>query len=71
MAELNDLRWFKSSYSGGGGSGGGGGGCVEAAELAGHRAMRDSTDPTGPMFVFPHASWSAFLTAVKHGELDR
>lgn len=70
MAELNGLRWFKSSYSGGGGSGGGGGGCVEAAEMSGRRAMRDSTDPDGPAFVFPHASWSTFLTAVKQGEFD-
>lgn len=68
MEELTGLHWFKSSYSGG--SGGGGGGCVEAAEMGNHRAMRDSTDPQGPNFVFPNHSWTTFITAVKHGDFD-
>lgn len=69
MEDLTGLRWFKSSYSGGGG--GGDGGCVEAAGLGDRRAVRDSTDPDGPAFVFSTASWVGFLAAAKRGEFDR
>jgi uncharacterized protein DUF397 len=68
MDELTGLRWFKSSHSGGGG---GDGGCVEAAGLGDRRAVRDSTDPDGPAFVFSNASWAGFVAAVKGGEFDR
>ncbi|WP_028925677.1 DUF397 domain-containing protein [Pseudonocardia acaciae] len=70
MEELTGLRWFKSSHSGSG-SGTGGGGCVEAAGLGDRRAVRDSTDPDGPAFVFSNASWCGFVAAVKRGAFDR
>jgi len=31
--------------------------------------VRDSKDPEGPALVFPAAAWTAFLDAVKSGEL--
>ncbi|GAA2139779.1 hypothetical protein GCM10009802_49810 [Streptomyces synnematoformans] len=31
--------------------------------------VRDSKDPDGPALVFEAAAWSAFVTAVKAGEL--
>ncbi|MFJ9414523.1 DUF397 domain-containing protein [Streptomyces sp. NPDC101227] len=55
--------WYKSSYSGGSQ-----GECLEVAH--GHAGMpvRDSKRPTGPALVFSAGSWSAFVSAVKHGE---
>ncbi|WP_028921414.1 DUF397 domain-containing protein [Pseudonocardia acaciae] len=69
MEELTGLRWFKSSHSGGSG-GAGAGECIEAAALGDRRAVRDSTDPEGPAFVFPSASWAGFVAAVKRGDFD-
>jgi hypothetical protein len=68
MEELSRLRWFKSNYSGA--SGNGGGACLEAAGLGSRRAVRDSTDPAGPAFVFSNTSWTGFIAAVKRGEFD-
>jgi hypothetical protein len=31
--------------------------------------VRDSKDPAGPALVFPAAAWTAFVDAVKSGEL--
>ncbi|WP_344941982.1 DUF397 domain-containing protein [Sphaerisporangium flaviroseum] len=46
--ELQDTTWHKSSRSGPGG-----GNCVEVALLSGgHRGVRDSKDPAGPILVF-------------------
>jgi len=53
--------WRKSSYSNPDG-----GSCVEV--LDGHPSgvpVRDSKQPHGPALVFPAASWSSFVTAVK------
>jgi hypothetical protein len=59
--ELADARWIKSSRSGTGG-----GNCVEIAHLAGgHRAVRDSKNPTGPALIVTSAGWSAFTTGVR------
>ncbi|WP_028926642.1 DUF397 domain-containing protein [Pseudonocardia acaciae] len=69
MEDLTGLRWFKSSHSDGGG-GAGGGDCLEAAGLGDRRAVRDSTDPDGPAFVFSDTSWAGFVAAVKRGEFD-
>lgn len=64
--ELADARWTKSSRSGSGG-----GNCVEIARLHdGHRAVRDSKNPTGPALIFAPADWSAFTTGVRDGEFD-
>jgi len=53
--------WRKSSYSGSDA-----GSCVEV--LDGYPSgipVRDSTTLHGPALVFPAASWSSFVTAVK------
>ena len=51
--------WRKSSYSNPSGN------CLEAAELAGGVALRDSRFPDGPALVFTGAAWAAFLRGVK------
>ena len=56
---LGDAAWRKSSYSNPSGN------CVEAAELAGGVALRDSRFPDGPALVFASAMWDAFLRGVK------
>jgi hypothetical protein len=64
--ELADARWTKSSRSGTGG-----GNCVEVAGLAGgHRAVRDSKNPTGPALVVTPVEWSVFTAGVRSGEFD-
>jgi hypothetical protein len=52
--------WRKSSYSNPSGN------CVEAAELAGGVALRDSRCPEGPRLVFTTAVWCAFLRGVNN-----
>lgn len=37
------------------------GGCVEFAALGSEAAVRDSTDPEGPVLRFPREEWAAFL----------
>ncbi|MFC8716768.1 DUF397 domain-containing protein [Kitasatospora sp. NPDC057198] len=61
--DMSGIAWRKSSYSSGNGQ------CVEAAFLSDDVATRDSKDPTGPVLVFPAASWAAFVTAVQADEL--
>jgi hypothetical protein len=51
--------WRKSSYSNPSGN------CLEAAELAGGIALRDSRRPGGPALVVSRAAWDAFVGAVK------
>ena len=51
--------WRKSSHSNPSGN------CLEAAELAGGVAVRDSRSPDGPVLVFTSALWDAFLRGVK------
>ncbi|MBB5936201.1 DUF397 domain-containing protein [Streptomyces zagrosensis] len=63
----NDPRWFKSSYSNNGGA------CVEVAVNLVSRGIvpvRDSKDPSGPALAFEPGTWSAFVGAVKSGELS-
>jgi hypothetical protein len=50
--------WRKSSYSNPSGN------CVEAAELGGGVAVRDSRFPAGPTLAFTRATWDAFLRKV-------
>ncbi len=65
MRDLSDVRWKKSSRSGGGNN------CVEVADLdSGHRAVRDSKNPTGPALVFTAAEWVAFTAGARAGEFD-
>lgn len=58
--EGTDLNWRKSSYSGNGG-----GECVEVGASPGTVAVRDTTDPTGPLLRFTPAAWRRFADRVK------
>ncbi|MGW1375231.1 DUF397 domain-containing protein [Streptomyces sp. NPDC002446] len=58
------IGWYKSSYSGGGQ-----GECLEVSRGHADVPVRDSKRPTGPALLFPAESWSAFVSAVKRGEL--
>jgi Domain of unknown function (DUF397) len=60
--QLVRARWRTSSHSGTSGS------CVEVAALDGHRAVRDSKNPTGPALIVTPTGWSAFTTALRAGE---
>jgi Domain of unknown function (DUF397) len=53
--------WRKSSYSGNGG-----GSCVEVARnLARIVAVRDSTDPHGPVLIISKDEWTSFITRLR------
>lgn len=59
--DADELRWFKSSYSGSGG-----GDCVEVA--AGHGAVhvRDSkATGAGPVLRVSRGEWAAFVSLVR------
>ncbi|QKW18852.1 DUF397 domain-containing protein [Kitasatospora sp. NA04385] len=65
MDELHSVVWRKSSYSANGGN------CVEVSgDFPGTVPVRDSKDPHGPVLLFPAATWSAFVTAVRTDRLD-
>ncbi|MFI0908489.1 DUF397 domain-containing protein [Streptomyces sioyaensis] len=62
---VSAAKWRKSSYSNGDG-----GACIEVAD--GFPALvpvRDSKNPHGPALTFEATTWTAFVTAVKHGQL--
>lgn len=64
--DLSVATWHKSSYSNSDG-----GECVEISDdFATVVPVRDSKDPYGPALVFPADSWTAFVSAVKNGELE-
>jgi hypothetical protein len=62
--DLARARWRKSSRSSNQGQ------CVEAADLPGGTAVRDSKNVTGPVLTFTTAEWSAFTTAIHDGQFD-
>jgi hypothetical protein len=64
MDDLTLATWRKSTRSGGETN------CVAVADLGGHRAVRDSKNPTGPTLEFTTAAWSAFTTGIRTGEFD-
>lgn len=62
---LARTAWRASSYSAASGN------CIEVAQLAtGHRAVRDSKNPTGPILTYTLAQWSAFTAGVRAGDFD-
>lgn len=44
--------------------------CVELARTGGMIAIRDSKNPAGPVLMYTHAEWHAFLDGAKKGEFD-
>ncbi|MFF4949973.1 DUF397 domain-containing protein [Streptomyces chattanoogensis] len=66
--DLANAEWTKSSYSDASG-----GDCVEftraLTEPHGLIPIRDSKNPDGPALIVRAAHWSAFVAAVKNGEL--
>jgi hypothetical protein len=59
QASFPPTAWRKSSYSNPSGN------CLEAAELAGGVALRDSRFPDGPALVFSSVTWDGFIRSVK------
>ncbi|MEU6441338.1 DUF397 domain-containing protein [Streptomyces sp. NPDC047046] len=57
------VAWTKSSYSADAAQ------CVEYARVAGHVAVRDSKQATGPAFLIAPATLSRFAAAVSEGSL--
>ena len=56
---MTAATWRKSSYSGANND------CVEAGNLPGAVAVRDTKDPDGPALAFTPANWAVFTAAVK------
>jgi hypothetical protein len=62
--DLSSATWRKSSRSNGQGN------CVEVADLdGGHRAVRDSKNPTGPALIITPTQWTTFTAALRTGDL--
>ena len=62
---LSTAQWRKSSYSDDNG-----GNCLEVSDThPGLVPVRDSKTPHGPALVFPAVGWTAFVEAVKDGQL--
>lgn len=58
-------EWHTSRWSGGPD-----GTCVEVRLGADDVQVRDSKDPAGPVLIYTHAEWRAFLAGVRNGEFD-
>ncbi|MGH4002131.1 MAG: DUF397 domain-containing protein [Pseudonocardiaceae bacterium] len=62
--DLTSATWRKSGRSNGQAN------CVEVADLdGGHRAVRDSKNPTGPALLITPTAWTTFTTALRTGKL--
>jgi hypothetical protein len=64
MTEVQHLPWHKSSYSNGSG-----GNCLEIADTASRRLVRDSKVPAGPILRFGSDAWASFVTSVQRDDL--
>ncbi len=60
--DVTSATWRKSSYSGNNG-----GNRVEVGVADHQIAVRDSTDPHGPMLAFEPEDWQRFADQVKAG----
>ncbi|WP_406740433.1 DUF397 domain-containing protein [Streptomyces atratus] len=58
---LEDLVWFKSSYSAGDG-----GECVEVANAVGSVHVRDSKNKARAMLSFDAEQWATFVAFASH-----
>jgi hypothetical protein len=56
---LRELGWRKATHSTGNGA------CVEVASAAGVVAVRDSTDPAGPIVFWGPSGWRRLVAEVK------
>ncbi|MDT0458013.1 DUF397 domain-containing protein [Streptomyces sp. DSM 41527] len=64
--DLSTAHWRKSSYSDQNG-----GNCLEVSDAhPGIVPVRDSKTPHGPVLTVPATRWTAFVDAVKAGQLD-
>ena len=64
VSDVDNLPWFKSSYSAGNGN------CVEVAFTTEAVAVRDSKNPAGPVLRFSVDAWQGFVGAVRSGAYD-
>ncbi|MGH3765256.1 MAG: DUF397 domain-containing protein [Pseudonocardiaceae bacterium] len=58
------MVWRASTRSGNSGN------CVEVAYLNGHRAVRDSKNPTGAILILSASEWCTFTAGVCDGQFD-
>ena len=63
MEALSQVVWRTSTLSSAGN-------CVETAFLSDRVAVRDSKDRQGPVLLFTHSEWDAFLGGVRLGEFE-
>lgn len=62
---LDGAAWRKSNRSGPYSDN-----CVEVAFVDVAVAVRDSKNPAGPVLLFTHGEWDAFVEGAKDGEFD-
>ncbi|MFJ2560148.1 MULTISPECIES: DUF397 domain-containing protein [unclassified Streptomyces] len=63
-ATIPEANWRSSTFSQSNG-----GECVQVADGVAHAIpVRDSKTPEGPHLTFPHATFGAFVHAVRRGE---
>lgn len=56
---MNELEWFKSSYSSANGQ------CVECALMPGGVAVRDTKDREGVVLGIPADAWATFTASLR------
>ncbi|GAA3362199.1 DUF397 domain-containing protein [Saccharopolyspora gregorii] len=60
-----DTGWFKSRHSAAASDN-----CVEVRFRSDEVGVRDSKEPSGPVFAFSAGAWGAFLADAKTGRFD-